>query len=179
MAFFDKLNDLARNIGDKANEAIGTTKMNSKINSEKAAIVECYRQIGELYYKRHQEGSPDDPETAELLLTIDKHNEVIAETQAEIARIQAENAAQQAKAAAPAAPAAAVMAPGAVEGTAPIPGGAICTSCGKANPPGTRFCSACGQGLPEVVTPPAGTCPDCGFENQPGTNFCGGCGAKI
>ena len=40
MAFLDKLGDIARNIGDKTTDAIETTKLNSKINGERAAIAE-------------------------------------------------------------------------------------------------------------------------------------------
>jgi len=41
MAFFDKLNQVAKNIGDKTNDAIETTKLSSKINAEKSAAAEC------------------------------------------------------------------------------------------------------------------------------------------
>lgn len=50
MAFFDKLNDLAKNIGDKTNDAIETGKLNSKINSENAAAMEEIKKIGTYYY---------------------------------------------------------------------------------------------------------------------------------
>lgn len=40
MAFFDKLGDLAKNIGDKTSDAIETNKLNSKINTENAAAGE-------------------------------------------------------------------------------------------------------------------------------------------
>jgi len=53
MAFLDKIGNVAKNIGDKASETIETTKMNSKINSEKTAIAECLRQIGEIYYQKY------------------------------------------------------------------------------------------------------------------------------
>ena len=36
MAFLDKLGSLAKNLGDKTNEAIAMSKLNGKITSEKA-----------------------------------------------------------------------------------------------------------------------------------------------
>ena len=40
MAFFDKLNQVAKNIGDKTSDAIETTRLNSKIAAEKLAANE-------------------------------------------------------------------------------------------------------------------------------------------
>lgn len=50
MAFFDKLGGLAKNIGDKTSDAIEINKLNSRINSEKAAAGEEMKKIGEFYY---------------------------------------------------------------------------------------------------------------------------------
>ena len=169
MAFFDKLNSIARNIGDKANEAIETTKLNSKINAEKNALTECYKKIGELYYKRYQAGNTDEPDVMELYLAIDKHNETIIETQSEIARIQAESTTQE-QAAQPDAQ---------VVGNPSAVNGVICPSCGQSNLPGTKFCSGCGQNLQEAAAPSNGKCTACDFDNPPGTKFCGGCGTKL
>ena len=47
MALFDKLNQVAKNIGDKTSDAIETTKLGNKINAEKAAAAEDLKKIGE------------------------------------------------------------------------------------------------------------------------------------
>ena len=46
MAFFDKLNQMAKNIGDKTSDAIETSKLNSKINAETTAAGEDLKKIG-------------------------------------------------------------------------------------------------------------------------------------
>ena len=38
MAFFDKLGELTKSVGDKTNDMIETNKLNGKIKAEKAAI---------------------------------------------------------------------------------------------------------------------------------------------
>ena len=50
MAFFDKLNDFAKNISDKTTDAIETGKLQSKINNEKNLAGEELKKIGEFYY---------------------------------------------------------------------------------------------------------------------------------
>jgi predicted nucleic acid-binding Zn ribbon protein len=161
MAFLDKLGDLARNIGDKTSETIETTKINNRIGSERTAIAECMRRIGEIYYRKHQEGDSGDPAAAELLATIDGHNRAIADAQTEIERIKA-------KAAAPT-PAAA---------PAPSAAGAACPSCGAANPAGTKFCQECGAKT-DAPTPAETTCPICGAPVPAANKFCGGCGHRL
>ena len=38
MAFFDKLSEMAKNIGDKTNDAIETTKLNSKSTGKRRPL---------------------------------------------------------------------------------------------------------------------------------------------
>ncbi|MCL2496353.1 MAG: zinc ribbon domain-containing protein [Clostridiales bacterium] len=162
MAFLNKLNDIAKNIGDKAGDAIETTKLNSKINSEKSAIDGIYKKIGEYYYQLYQADGNLPEEAAAFCAEIDAHNVAIAEAKAEIERIKAENAA-----AAEAAPAPAPM--------PKAPDEIFCTDCGKANQAGTKFCSECGG---KLASPGKRTCA-CGAEIVPGVRFCGECGAKL
>ena len=173
MAFFDKLNDFAKNIGDKTSDAIETGKLNSKINSEKAAAAEEYKKIGEHYYNLFAAGGEVAPEVLEFCQSAKAHLDAAAEAQAEIDRIKAEN--EAAKAAAEAAAAAPVAAPAAPAG------GVVCPNCGTANAEGTRFCQGCGTKL-EAPPPPApagNACPNCGAANDPGTKFCRECGTKL
>lgn len=126
MAFFDKLNDLANNIGDKANEALEITKMNSKINSERAAMAEELRKLGEYYYGKYAEGEQLDEQTTEICQNITLHEKVIQETQAEINRVKnpvcgASNTSYSSQ-----------------------KSGKFCTSCGTSIAEGMKFCQGCG-----------------------------------
>ncbi len=162
MALFDRLNDFAKNLGEKTTEAIETGKLNSKISSERAAAAEELKKIGAYYYARYLDGEEVAEEVLEACAAAKAHHDAADEAQAEIDRIKAEN--EAAKAAAAAAQAA--------------PAGDACPGCGTVNAPGTKFCQNCGT---KLATPaPAGLiCPECGGENPAGTKFCGSCGAKL
>lgn len=93
MAFFDKLNDIAKNIGDKTSEAIETTKLNNTIHSEKKAATEDFKKIGEYYYNQfiaEGEGAIA-ADVLEVCQSAKAHFDRIQETQAEIDRIKAES----------------------------------------------------------------------------------------
>jgi len=93
MAFFEKLNEIAKNVGDKAGEAIETTKLNSKINSEQNAINAVMKQIGEFCYNKYTETGAAGEGIAEFCAAIDGHKAAIAQAKAEIERIKSENTA--------------------------------------------------------------------------------------
>lgn len=155
MAFFDKLNDLAKNIGDKTNDVIETTKLNTKINSEKSAISELMRQIGELYYEKYTAGEQTLPETAELCAAIDTHNQAISAAQAEIEKLKSES----------------------IPSVAPtMASGINCPTCNTVNAPGTKFCQQCGAKLEQTLIK---VCPNCGAQINNGARFCNDCGTKI
>ena len=134
MAFFDKLGDLAKNIGDKTTDAIGTGKLNSKIGSETAAAAAQLQKVGEFYYAKFAAGEQVSPEALEFCQAAAAHYAAAEKAQAEIDRIRAENDAARAASSAVAAP------PRSAAGPA-------CTSCGAVNAPGTRFCGSCGAKL--------------------------------
>lgn len=161
MAFLDKLNDIAKNIGDKTNDAIETTRLNSKIRAEQEAAAGDLQKIGEHYYNLFAVGGEAAPEVLEFCQSAKAHYDAAAEGQAEIERIRTETEAP----AAPTAPAAAWMA---------------CPSCGAGNAPGTKFCQSCGAKLetPPPAEPEQKTCPNCGSAMEPGVKFCPQCGAK-
>jgi len=165
MAFFDKLSDFAKNIGDKTTDAIETGKLQSKINSEKSLAGEELKKIGEFYYNAWLNGGEIAPEILEVCTAAKAHYDAADEAQAEIDRIRAENEAAKAAAAAPAAPAA--------------PAGIVCTACGAENAPGTKFCCNCGNKLEIPAPPEPKICPNCGTKNEPGTRFCGNCGTAL
>ncbi len=165
MAFFDKLNDFAKNIGERTNEAIETGKLNSRINAERSAAGEDMKKIGEHYYSLFAAGGEVAPEVLELCQSAKTHLDAADEAAAEIERIRAENEAARAAAAAAA--------------SAPA-GSSACPGCGAVNAPGTRFCCECGGKLPEAApaAPAARTCASCGAAVPPGVKFCSECGAK-
>ena len=75
MAFFDKLNDLAKSVKDAANDAVETTRIKSRISSEKRAVDEACRKIGEYYYaKRAGDMGPVDDDILEYCIEIDEHS---------------------------------------------------------------------------------------------------------
>ena len=167
MAFLDKINQVAKNIGDKTTDVIETGKLNSKVNSEKNLAGEELKKIGEFYYNVWLEGGDIAQEVQDICAAAKAHYDAAAEAQAEIERIRAENEAAKAAAAAAAAP---------VTPTAPI--GNICTACGTENNPGTKFCCNCGNKL-ELPAPPAPKfCPNCGAAIADGMRFCGECGTR-
>ena len=163
MAFFDKLSQAAKNIGDRTTDAIETTKLNSKIAAEKLAANEELLKIGQHYYDLYLAGQADEA-ILEFCQAAKGHLDTADQLQAEIDRIKAENEAAKAAAAAPVAPAA--------------PTGIVCTACGTANNPGTKFCCNCGNKL-EIPAPPAPrSCPNCGATIADGMKFCGECGTR-
>lgn len=56
MAFFDKINSIAKNVGDKTGDAIEMAKINARIASERSAMNDIYRQLGEAYYAHRING---------------------------------------------------------------------------------------------------------------------------
>ena len=159
MAFFDKLNQVAKNIGDRTTDAIETTKLNSKIAAEKLAANEELLKIGRHYYDLYLTGQTDEA-VLEYCQAAKSHLDTADQLQAEIDRIKAENEAQKQSAAVPA-------------------HGAACPSCGTALPAGTKFCSGCGS---KIEAAPATSqnvfCTGCGAELPAGTKFCNSCGQR-
>ena len=89
MAFLDKLGSLAKNLGDKTNEAIAMSKLNGKITSEKALAETELRKIGEYYYGQFLSGGQIEPEILEACQSAKAHYDEAAHAQLEIDRIRA------------------------------------------------------------------------------------------
>lgn len=170
MAFLDKLNNLAKNVGEKTNDAIETTRMNSKISSEKSKIAEQYKKIGEYYYNKHAQGETLDVEVAEFCTAVDASNQVIKENEEAIQKLKDEREAQ--KQAAAEAAVSAAQTP--VMQNVQQGQGLVCPSCQAVNTPGMKFCNQCGTKLETGIT-----CSNCGTENTPGMKFCNQCGTEL
>ena len=165
MALLDKINTIAKNVGEKTGDAIEITKLNAKISSEKSAIADIYKQLGERIYEKYASGAYQDADMAELFTAVDARRANIAEAEDKIKAIKAENEAKaQSASQAQAAPA-----------------GTVCPGCGAAVADGVKFCNQCGTRV-EVSVPAAEAkkfCSNCGAEAVSGVKFCSQCGAKI
>ncbi len=132
MALFDKLNQMAKNIGDKAGDAVEITKLTSDIALENNSLNGDLKKIGEFYYNLFAVGGEVAPEVVEWCNSAKVRYENIAAKQAEIEKIKEENETEKQPQAPVTAP---VSAPETVK----------CPSCGTENAPGTKFCAECGM----------------------------------
>lgn len=87
MSLFDNLNNLAKNVGEKANETIEIAKLNKRISSEKVLIKEDMEKIGRYFYEKYKSGQMVDNGISGTLSSIDVHYSIIKETEEQIARI--------------------------------------------------------------------------------------------
>ena len=156
MAFFQdlgkKITNAAQDASKKTSELIEISKLNSSINTEKAAIVEIQKKIGGMVYDMFVAGEQiPEPLLAEVQTIAEKNQAIIgienkiAEIKAEAerykeeqARLAADAQAQQAQARAQA-PAGQTPPP-----AAPAAGTRFCSGCGAPLEPGMIFCGKCG-----------------------------------
>lgn len=148
MALFDKIGEMAKNVGDKTGDMIEVSKLNSQVSEADKRILEKKREIGEFCWGQYIANIQLDPEVAKLCAAIKEDEALIARMQADIRSIKADKAA----------------APVVVEA-----GLLRCQKCGEPNPEGTRFCQACGVRLevPEPAPPgDAGDVPGLWFSKS-------------
>ncbi|MBQ3405179.1 MAG: zinc ribbon domain-containing protein [Oscillospiraceae bacterium] len=99
MAFFDKIggalravgsktNDIAKNVTEKTGDAIEITKLNGKINVEKAKIAKQYADLGEYCYEQFAAVAVMPGDAHEFCSAIDESNEIIAEALADIEKLK-------------------------------------------------------------------------------------------
>ncbi len=122
MDLMDKVNEIARMVGDKANELVEVGKLNLKMNQENAAVESLQKQIGEIAFGKFRSGDELDPEIEDLCIKIEKHKRTMAETQRELNRKKASS-------------------------DDPIDMAAMgyCPYCGASLAKNAAFCSQCGQ----------------------------------
>lgn len=162
MAFLNKLNDLAKSLGDMTNDAIGTSKLNGKIREERKAVDELLHEIGAYYYAKHIGDPVEDVNLEALYANIDEHQQVIAGLETELEAMKKAEASPQST----------------VEGQNPVnnehgQGVAICPNCAKENAVGTKFCQECGTSLVPKM------CPECNVPLNQGAKFCNECGYRV
>ena len=162
MAFLDKLNQVAKNIGDMTSDAIETTKLNSKAASDRLAATEELRKIGEHYYNKFIASGEVDAEVLEFCNKAKEYFDLANETQAEIDRIKAEKEER-------------TVAP--IQNTSVS--AKVCPSCGMENGEGMNFCQGCGTKLEDVVENQERICSGCGAKVAQNMNFCSVCGQRM
>ena len=178
MALFDKLNQVAKNLGDKTTDAIETTKLNTKIHTERNAAAEEFKKIGEYYYNVYISGGNVAPEVMEFCQRAKAHSDEIEAAQAGIEQIKIDNEVPKTMAA-PVQQYGTAMAEAPVMESTPTGTGYTCTACGAVNAEGTKFCFECGNKLEAPVQAASMVCPNCGAAIAEGLKFCGECGNRI
>ncbi|SHJ69491.1 zinc ribbon domain-containing protein [Parasporobacterium paucivorans] len=134
MDLFEKLGEMAKSVGDKANETIELGKLNAKINDEKLKMNVNFQKIGKYYYDRYKAGERMDGNVQSYCEDLDAASKKIDELKKELDNIK--NKTDAAKAA---------------RAAEDIPESAsesiVCENCGHLNKPGTNFCGNCGTKL--------------------------------
>lgn len=139
MAFFDKLNTVARTAAktaaDMATDAIGTGRIAVKIKREEAIIEAQYEKIGEFFYKMRNQGMEIAPEVEECCVAIDIALATIKELREELQELrESDNVTILDEL------------PEVTEENVQY----ICESCGANVPAELQFCSECGTKVAEL-----------------------------
>ena len=92
MAFLDKINDFAKTATEKTNNAIETTKLSAKIDSEQRTLNDIIRKIGEYYVARIDAGETLDEEVMAIYEGVLASRNKITEMRSEIESLKAPNA---------------------------------------------------------------------------------------
>lgn len=79
-ALFDTLRETAQQVGDRASEALETSKLKGKINSEKKEINLEMQKIGKIFFDKIKEEEVEaDEDLKNIIEKIDAHNQTIEE----------------------------------------------------------------------------------------------------
>lgn len=127
MEIRDKVNEIARLVGDKAGEMVEIGKLNAKVYSENGEVDALKKQLGEICFGKYRAGDALDPEIEEVCARIEKHKRKIAELQQTLRRMK--NAEKN-------------------SGTSSATDVGYCPYCGTELVKNARFCAGCGKELP-------------------------------
>lgn len=83
MAFFDKINDLAKTATEKTNSAIEITKLSAKIETENHRMNDIIRKIGEHFVAKMDSGETLDEEAMKIYAGVLECRKNIASLSAE------------------------------------------------------------------------------------------------
>lgn len=125
MAFFDKINDLAKTATEKTNNAIEITKLSAKIESENRNLNAIIQKIGEYYVAKIDAGEVLDEEVMSMFDGIVSGRKIIAEMREEIESLKAPKAPE-------------------ASSNAVSEDKKICAACGKEISADAKFCLNCG-----------------------------------
>ena len=126
MAFLDKINDFAKTATEKTNNAIETTKLSAKIDSEQRTLNDIIRKIGEYYVAKIDAGEILDEEVMSIYEGVAASRNKIAEMRAEIESLKTPKAPAEKE-----------------NGTSKF-----CPFCGKELDVTAKFCLNCGKQQP-------------------------------
>ena len=88
MAFLDKLSSIAKDVTDKAGDAVEITKLKAKVNKEKSAIEDSVKKIGEYYLEKYLAGETSDETLKVMCEEIAAKNKNIEEIVTQIASVK-------------------------------------------------------------------------------------------
>ena len=136
MAFFDKLSEIAKtvgdktaviakNVGDKTGELIEIGKLNSRIASANGSIKELKTRLGQHYWEIYSNGGSLDEDAAVLCGTIKEYYEEIESLRTQLELLKSSSGQQ-----------------------------VVCHACGALNPADALFCKSCGVKLENVPSEP-------------------------
>ncbi|OLR54656.1 hypothetical protein BHK98_00240 [Hornefia porci] len=92
MAFLDTLRDAAQQMGDRASDALETSKLKGKINSEKKEINIEMQKIGKIFFDKIKSGEIEsDEDLKNIIEKIDAHNQTIDELKESLAALTSED----------------------------------------------------------------------------------------
>ncbi len=152
---------MAKNVTDKANDALKINRINAKINGEYQKISGLKMQLGEYIWTRFEAGDSFDENVLDICSQIKECEDNTRTFEEEILKIKN-------------------VAYGLSDTLVNI-----CSACG--NPVGSNlnFCPKCGTRLTTVPIAPVSSepqnqfCPNCGKELTEDQRFCGACGTKV
>ncbi len=125
MAFFDKLNDLAKTASEKTENVIEMGKLTAKIEGEQRNSEAIIKKIGEHFAAKMDAGESYDEEAAAIYQSLLQSREAIAGMRADLEELKSPKPAEAAP--------------------APAPAAKFCSNCGTKLIPEAKFCTNCGK----------------------------------